>query len=122
MGLIRTSIQISNPRDAIKPIEVSALVDTGIMHFCIPAHVALQLRLEQSSEREVTTADGHKRLVPYVGPVEVRFNNRRCYVGALVLGDGVFLGAVPMKDMDLVVSPSGQTVVVMTFPHFSGHL
>lgn len=113
MGLIRTAIQISNPRDsAIKPVEVQALVDTGAMHLCIPEHVALQLRLEQSSEREVTTADGHKRLVPYVGPVEVRFNNRRCYVGALVLGDEVLLGAVPMEDMDLVVSPSRQTVVV----------
>ena len=50
--------------------------------------------------------------MPYVGPVEVQFNNRRCYVGALVLGDEVLLGAVPMEDMDLVVSPSRQTVVV----------
>lgn len=72
MGLIRTAIQISNPRDStILPVEVRALVDTGAMHLCVPEHVALQLRLEQSSEREVTTADGHKRLVPYVGPVEV---------------------------------------------------
>lgn len=113
MGLVRTTIQLSNPRDgAVKPIDVRALVDTGAMHLCIPEHVALQLRLEQSSEREITTADGHKKLVPYVGPIEVRFNNRRCYVGALVLGDEVLLGAVPMEDMDLVVSPSRQTVVV----------
>lgn len=113
MGLIRTSIQLSNPRDStIKPVEVRALVDTGVMHLCIPEHVARQLHLEQNSEREVTTTDGHKRLVPYVGPVEVNFNNRRCYVGTLVFGDEVFLGAVPMEDMDLVVSLSGQTVVV----------
>lgn len=113
MGIIRTSVELSNPRDpAVSPIELRALVDTGAMHLCIPEHVALQLRLTQSSEREVTTADGHKRLVPYVGPVEVRFQNRRCYVGALVLEDEVLLGAVPMEDMDLVVSPSRQTVVV----------
>ena len=113
MGLVRTTIQLSNPRDgSIKPIDVRALVDTGAMHLCVPEHIALQLRLESRSEREITTADGHKRLVPYAGPVEVQFNNRRCYVGALVLGDEVLLGAVPMEDMDLVVSTSRQTVVV----------
>ena len=113
MGLVRTTIQLSNPRDeSVKPIEVRALVDTGAMHLCVPEHVALQLRLERSSEREITTADGHKKLVPYVGPVEVQFNNRRCYVGALVLGDEVLLGAVPMEDMDLVISPSRQAVIV----------
>lgn len=113
MGSIHTSIQISNPCDnAIRPVEVRALVETGIMYLCIPEHVARQLRLEQNSEREVVAADGHKRLVPYVGPVEVRFNNRRCYVGALVLGDEVLLGVIPLEDMDLVVSPSRQTVLV----------
>ena len=61
MGLVRTTIQLSNPRDgSVKSIEVRALVDTGAMHLCVPEHVALQLRLERSSEREITTADGHK--------------------------------------------------------------
>ena len=46
--------------------------------------------------------------VPYVGPIKVTFGNRFCYVGALVLGDEVLLGAVPMEDMDLVVNPRTQ--------------
>jgi hypothetical protein len=29
-----------------------------------------------------------------------------------VLGDTVLLGAVPMEDMDLVISPARQTIVV----------
>jgi len=33
-------------------------------------------------------------------------------VRALVIGDSVLMGAVPMEDMDLVVSPAGQTVTV----------
>ena len=33
---------------------------------------------------------------------------RCCFVGALVLGDEVLIGAVPMEDMDLVVNPSLQ--------------
>jgi hypothetical protein len=46
--------------------------------------------------------------VPSVGPVKVAFDNRLGFVGALVLGDEVRLGAVPMDDLDLVVMPSTQ--------------
>lgn len=53
----------------------------------------------------MTLADGSRRLVPYVGPVEIRFKNRVGYVGALVMGDQVLLGAIPMEDMDLVIIP-----------------
>ena len=50
-------------------------------------------------------ADGSKRMVPYVGPIETRFKNRVAYVGAIVMGDEVLLGAIPMEDMDLVLLP-----------------
>jgi len=33
-------------------------------------------------------------------------------MGALVLGDEVLLGAIPMEDMDLVVNPRDRTVDV----------
>jgi clan AA aspartic protease len=107
MGLIHAKIALRNPRDAgLRPVETDALVDTGALHLCLPEHVALQLKLEELYQREVTTADGSRRLCPYVGPIEVRFENRACYTGALVLGDEVLLGAVPMEDMDLVISPA----------------
>jgi hypothetical protein len=44
--------------------------------------------------------------------VEVRFKNRRCFTGAMVLGNEVFLGAIPMDDMDLVLRPQLQSVDV----------
>ena len=74
--------------------------------------MAIQLELETESQREVSVADGRAMTVPYVGPVKVVFENRMCFVGALVLGDEVLLGAVPMEDMDLVLSPSQQTITV----------
>jgi hypothetical protein len=37
--------------------------------------------------------------------VELRFKNRIGFSGALVLGDQVLLGAIPMEDMDLFVVP-----------------
>lgn len=59
-------------------------------------------------QREVTTADGRKGLVLYVGPIEICFEDRNCYVGAVVMGDEVRFGAVPMEDMDLVISPAAE--------------
>ncbi len=113
MGLTTVSITLKNPRLAdLHPLEVEMLVDTGALHLCIPEHVALQLKLEPVDQKEVTLADGSKRLVPYVGPIQVQFQNRMGFVGALVLGDQALLGAIPMEDMDLVVIPSTRQLVV----------
>jgi clan AA aspartic protease len=110
MGITLT---LANPiRRELESIEVIALADTGAMHLCIPEHVALQLELAEKEKREVTLADGSKRLYPYAGPVELRFGNRSCFVGAMVLGDEVLLGAIPMEDMDLIVRPLTREVLV----------
>jgi len=82
------------------------------MTICIPEHVAVQLQLPETEKREVTTADERSYVVPYVGPIQIRFENRTCFTGALVIGDSVLLGAVPMEDMDLVISPSAGTITV----------
>lgn len=113
MGLIYVDLELSNPRDrSLKPIQVEALVDTGAITICIPEHVAIQLQLEEIEKREVTTADDRAHVIPYVGPIQIRFENRTCFTGALVIGDSVLMGAVPMEDMDLVVSPVGGSVTV----------
>ncbi|HEY2382861.1 MAG TPA: clan AA aspartic protease [Terriglobia bacterium] len=111
MGLIYTKIFLGNPWETeLKQLEVEALVDTGSMLLCIPEHVALQLRLNTAEEREVTIADGSIRLCRYVGPIEVRFDGRTCFAGALILGDRVLLGAGPMEDINLVINPLTRTV------------
>jgi clan AA aspartic protease len=113
MGITHTTLTIANPvHRKLKPIETKALADTGAMHLCIPEHVAIQLELNEQEKREVTLADGSKRLIPYVGPIEVKFGNRRCFVGAMVMGDEVLLGAIPMEDMDLIVRPMTREVLI----------
>lgn len=110
---IFTEIEISNPcEQQLTSIKVNALANTGAMMLCIPEHVALQLKLGTESVREVLMADGRNMNVPYVGPIKVSFGGRFCYAGALVLGDEVLLGAVPMEDMDLVVNPKRREVTV----------
>ena len=72
----------------------------------------LQLNLQVLEHRAVTLADGSRGSVPYVGPVQLRFKTRAGYVGALVMGEQVLLGAIPMEDMDLIVRPGTRTVDV----------
>ena len=107
MGLINARITLKNPRETgLKALEVDALVDSGAVHLCIPEHIRIQLKLDAIDTKEVTLADGCKKLVPYVGPIEISFKNRTGFAGALVMGDQVLLGAIPMEDMDLVIIPS----------------
>ncbi len=113
MGYAHADIELSNPRlPNLGKLKARAMVDTGALILCIPEHVRVQLQLEEVEQREVTVADGRRALVPYVGPVRVWFENRSCFVGALVLGDDVLLGAVPMEDMDLIVNPAQRSVEV----------
>jgi clan AA aspartic protease len=106
MGLVYSNILLSNPvQPDLVPLQVKCLVDTGSTFLCIPSHVAAQLNLRELETREAVLADGSSKQVPYVGPVKIGFENRNCFVGALVIGDEVLLGAVPMEDMDLVVHP-----------------
>jgi clan AA aspartic protease len=124
MGLVYANIGLSNPRKPeLKSLEVKSLVDTGAVMLCIPEHMANQLSLEQNGTRDVSTADGRSHKVPYVGPVKVTFEERLCFVGALVIGDEPLLGAVPMEDMDLVVHPLSRTVTVNpASPNFPHHI
>lgn len=112
MGLVYAEIELANPSDeGLEPIEVRALVDTGALWLIIPQHVANQLRIATLEDREVSLADGSTRLVPYAGPIRVRFRNRTGFVGALVMGNEVLLGAIPVEDMDLIVHPLQQVLI-----------
>ena len=106
MGLVYSNISLSNPvKPELKSLDVQCLADSGSTYLISPQHIATQLQLRVLETREATTADGSSHTVPYAGPVQVCFENRNCFVGALIMGDEVLLGAVPMQDMDLVVIP-----------------
>ena len=113
MGLANAKIELRNPRrPELEAVEIDALADTGAVHLCIPPHIQIQLQLEEMDTKEVTLADGSRKLAPYVGPVELRYGNRVGFAGALVMGDEPLLGVIPMEDMDLVVVPRTRQVIV----------
>jgi hypothetical protein len=78
----------------------------------MPEHIRIQLKLEEIDKKEVTLTGGCKEIVPYVGPIQIRFKNRVGFAGALVMGDQVLLGAIPMEDLDIVILPKKRVVDV----------
>lgn len=113
MGLVMAKILLKNPvKSDLESLEVEALADFGAIHLCIPEHIKIQLQLEEVDRKEVILADGSRQLISYVGPVQIGFKNRISFTGALVMGDQVLLGAIPMEDMDLVIISSNCTLTV----------
>ena len=113
MGVTYADLRLGNQsRPDLEELNASALVDTGALHLCIPEHMALQLQLQRLKQREVQTADGKSHLIDYVGPIKISMLGRECFTGALVMGNQVLLGAIPMEDMDLIVEPARMRVTV----------
>jgi clan AA aspartic protease len=113
MGITYADLRLGNTaRPDLEEVNASALVDTGALHLCIPEHLAMQLQLSPLKQREVQTADGKSHLVDYVGPIKISLLGRECFTGALVMGNQVLLGAIPMEDMDLIVEPASMRVSV----------
>ena len=108
--------------DEVKRMKVNMLVDTGSVYMCINETVQEQLQLDIIEKRKGQLTDG--RVVEYdvVGPIEVRFENRRCVVDAMVLprDNELLLGAIPLDDMDVMVHPYRRELIVNPeHPHFA---
>ena len=58
----------------------------------------------------MTIADGNKSFMPYAGPIKFNFGNRMAFVGAMILGDDMLLGVIPIKDLDVVIHPATCTL------------
>lgn len=126
MGLVYADIELINAIDLglakrnvigeeeVKRMQVKMLVDTGSVYMCINETVQEQLQLEVVEKRKGQLANGSVVEYDVVGPIEVRFKNRRCVVDAMVLpGDNeLLLGAIPLEDMDVIVHPYRQELIV----------
>ena len=112
MGLVYQHIRLANAaKPDLEELDANALVDSGAIDLCVPPHVVLQLKLDTLEQREVTTADGRKQIVDYVGPIRIEVFGRKAFTGAMVMGDVVLLGAIPMESMDVLVDPRRQQLI-----------
>jgi len=126
MGMIYADIELINAgdiemvkrgymdKDEVKRMHVNALVDTGAYMLCINENIKEQLQLSVLETRKGQMADGSLNEYEVVGPVELKFKNRRSLCHAMVLpGDNeVLLGAIPLEDMDVLIHPLRQELIV----------
>lgn len=112
MGIVYQHIRLANAaRPNLEELDAQALVDSGAMDLCIPPLVARQLKLDAVEKRTVTVADGRTVDVDYVGPIKVEVFGRHAFTGAMVMGDRVLLGAIPMQAMDVLIDPRGEKLI-----------
>jgi hypothetical protein len=140
MGLIYADIELINGddlalarkfiigEDEIKRTTINILVDTGTYYLCINESIQAILQLPFIEKRKAQLANGHIEEYDIVGPIELKFKNRRCHVDAMVLkGDNEpLLGAIPMEDIlaptqkiktkkmsgDVLIHPLSQELIV----------
>lgn len=126
MGLVYADIELINAEDIIlakrniigeediKSMHVNMLVDTGAFMMAINESIQAQLQLPFKQKRKAQLADGSVAEYDVVGPIEVRFKNRQATCNAFVLkGDAEpLLGAIPMEEMDVLVHPTRQELLV----------
>lgn len=126
MGLVYAEIELINNgdlemvrrnlmyQDEVKRMTVTALVDTGSYMLWINESIQEQLQLPVVEKRKAETADGRIVELDVVTNVELKFKNRRTLCNAMVLqGDSeVLIGAIPLEDMDVLVHPLRQELIV----------
>jgi len=113
MGTVYAKVELSNLlRRDLAPVVIDALVDSGAINLCIPEIVQRELGLEIARKRVVQMADASLVECGVVEPVTVRFENRVTTTTALVIGDEVLLGAIPMQDMDVLIDPRNERLIV----------
>jgi clan AA aspartic protease len=126
MGVVYADIELTNTEDIglarrhhigdeeVKRMRLSMLVDSGAYMMAINETIQSQLQFGFVEKRKVQLASGQVVEYDVVGPIDVRFANRRAVCSAFVLpgNSESLLGAIPMEEMDVLVHPNRQELVV----------
>jgi clan AA aspartic protease len=94
-------------------VQCDALVDSGAAELALPADLIERLRLEQTGDVRVRTADGGQHTYRVFGIVDLAVQGRSCQVRAIELPHGArpLLGAVPLEEMDWHISAQEKKLV-----------
>ena len=114
MGIVQTEITLKNVKnETFAPETVTAIVDTGSLNLVITEELRQKLGLGLVGEKTAHIANGQRVTCKMTDAVEVYWKDRFTVVHAMIIpgAEKVLLGAIPLEDMDLMVSPATQEVV-----------
>ena len=126
MGLIYASVQLINKddlalakrfvfgEDEVRTMQVEMLVDTGAYMLAINESIQEQMQFPFLEKRKFELGNGHVVEYDVVASVELQFKNRRTNCNAVVLPGSTepLLGAIPLDDMDVLINPQRQELIV----------
>lgn len=126
MGLVHAEIELINgddlamvrrhmmDEDEVRRMYVTMLVDSGAYNLCINEVIQEQLQFPIVEKRKAQLANGSIEEYDVVDNVQVRFKNRATTCRAMVLPGETepLFGAIPMEDMDLIIHPLKQELLV----------
>jgi clan AA aspartic protease len=126
MGLVYAEIELINAddlamvrrfkigEDEVRRIRLNMLADSGAYMMAVNETIQEQLDLPLLEKRKAQMADGSVVEYDVVGPIQVKFKNRTATCNAFVLpGDTEpLLGAIPMEEMDVLIHPQRQELIV----------
>lgn len=100
--------------EEIRRTRVTMLVDSGSYYLCINENIQAYLQLPFRERKRCVVAHGKVIECDIVGPVDLKFANRRTACNAYVLpGDSEpLLGAIPLEEMDVLIHPQRQELIV----------
>lgn len=119
-GVFRVRVTLKNWQNRFLPkqqraqdIECEALVDSGAIELSLPADLIERLKLEETGQVRVYTADGGQHTDRVLGIVELFVQGRSCQVRAIELPRGTepLLGAIPLEEMDWHIAPQERKLV-----------
>lgn len=126
MGLVYADVELINADDLalarksiigeeeIKRMQINILADSGAYMMAVNDTIQGQLNLPFVEKRKAQMASGEVVEYDVVGPVMIKFANRTATCNAFVLpGDSEpLLGAIPMEEMDVLIHPQRQELIV----------
>ena len=126
MGLVYADIELINAddmalvrrnmmdKDEVKRMHINMLVDSGAYMMAINESIQEQLQLPFIEKRKSIMADGSIVEHSVVGPIVVKFQNRQAVCNAVVLqgSNEPLLGAIPMEELDVIIHPKRQEMIV----------
>ena len=126
MGMVYAKIELTNAEDLglarrhiigeeeIKRINVRMLADSGAYMMAINESIQAQLELPFIEKRKAVMVDNSIREFDVVGPIMVKFKNRTGICNAYLLegNSEPLLGAIPMEELDVLIHPLRQELLV----------
>jgi hypothetical protein len=126
MGLVYADIELINAEDLalmrrhiigegeVKRMRLNIIANSGAWMMAINETIQQQLDLPFVEKRKAQMASGEVVEYKVVGPVMIKFANRTATCNAFVLpGDSEpLLGAIPMEEMDVLINPQRQELIV----------